>query len=158
MNPILMDSDIIFVIKNLLAEILEVDIITVPDFPGDLTDPPTVIVKGVHYLVKQKPEAFSPEMALESGEEPLSLEWKPWKTAGCSPPSPTNLPAAVANDEANAPRPPLRICKQLPMTMFPTLPFEFESSSTVDDEDSSPPPTLPCKSGLKRWFIMKEKR
>nr|GMC79780.1 replication factor A protein 1-like [Ipomoea batatas] len=33
--------------------------------------------------VKQKPEAFSPEMALESGEEPLSLEWKPWKTAGC---------------------------------------------------------------------------
>nr|GMC86455.1 replication factor A protein 1-like [Ipomoea batatas] len=33
--------------------------------------------------VKQKPEAFSPEMALESGEEPLSLEWKPWKTARC---------------------------------------------------------------------------
>nr|GMD43905.1 uncharacterized protein LOC109149920 [Ipomoea batatas] len=51
MNPIKMDSDIIFVIKNLLAEILEVDIITVPDFAGDLTDPPTVIVEGVHYLV-----------------------------------------------------------------------------------------------------------
>nr|GMD34400.1 hypothetical protein Iba_chr09cCG11700 [Ipomoea batatas] len=50
MNPILMDSDIIFVIKNLLAEILKVDIIMVPDFPGDLTDPPTVIVEGVHYL------------------------------------------------------------------------------------------------------------
>nr|GMC82347.1 replication protein A 70 kDa DNA-binding subunit B-like [Ipomoea batatas] len=33
--------------------------------------------------VKQKLEAFSPEMALESGEEPLSLEWKPWKTTGC---------------------------------------------------------------------------
>nr|GLL33455.1 DUF724 domain-containing protein 3 [Ipomoea trifida] len=37
--------------QNLLAEILEVDIITVPDFLGDLTDPPTVIVEGVHYLV-----------------------------------------------------------------------------------------------------------
>nr|GMD37775.1 pyruvate kinase, cytosolic isozyme [Ipomoea batatas] len=51
MNPIMMDSDIIFVIKNLLAVILEVDIITVLYFSGDLTDPPTVIVEGVHYLV-----------------------------------------------------------------------------------------------------------
>nr|GMC89182.1 DUF724 domain-containing protein 3 [Ipomoea batatas] len=201
------DNDGTFSVSG--AEILEVDIITVPDFPGDLTDPPTVIVECVHYLigefwvvgeisdiqrdwyfiacankvcgkklqeindqmywittselkgkyseegcmpneiegligktmkfmivtredqfkyrgnaaftvlgvqadeaisnsfkkreqgsvirklaeekefnenfgqVKQKPEAFSPEMALESGEEPLSLEWKPWKTARC---------------------------------------------------------------------------
>nr|GMD06438.1 Os05g0592450 [Ipomoea batatas]GME21794.1 Os05g0592450 [Ipomoea batatas] len=68
------------------------------------------------------------------------------------------MPAAVADDEANTPRPPLRICKQQPTTMFPALPLEFESSNTVDDEDSvSPPPTLPCESGLKRWFIMKEK-
>nr|GMD14776.1 mitochondrial import inner membrane translocase subunit TIM17-2-like [Ipomoea batatas] len=51
MNPIMMDSDMIFVIKILLVEILEVDIITVLHFPGDLTDPPTVIVEGVHYLV-----------------------------------------------------------------------------------------------------------
>nr|GMD60793.1 hypothetical protein Iba_chr12aCG14660 [Ipomoea batatas] len=30
---------------------LEVDIIRVPVFPGDLTDPPIVIVEGIHYLV-----------------------------------------------------------------------------------------------------------
>nr|GMD83472.1 uncharacterized protein LOC109180246 [Ipomoea batatas] len=52
-----MDYYIISVIKNLLTEMLEVDIITVPVFPGDLTDPPTVIVEGIHYLADSEDEA-----------------------------------------------------------------------------------------------------
>nr|GMC84482.1 replication protein A 70 kDa DNA-binding subunit B-like [Ipomoea batatas] len=44
------DNDGTFSVSG--AEILEVDIITVPDFAGDLTDPPTVIVECVHYLPK----------------------------------------------------------------------------------------------------------
>nr|GMC66925.1 14-3-3 protein [Ipomoea batatas]GME13365.1 14-3-3 protein [Ipomoea batatas]GME19794.1 14-3-3 protein [Ipomoea batatas] len=51
MNPIKMDSDPIFVIENLVAGGLEEDIVTAPDFSGDLADPPTVIVEGVHFLV-----------------------------------------------------------------------------------------------------------
>lgn len=51
MNPVQMNSDPVFVIKNLVAGGLEVDIVTVPDLPADLPDPPTVIVEGVDFLV-----------------------------------------------------------------------------------------------------------
>nr|GLL35974.1 hypothetical protein Itr_chr09CG17330 [Ipomoea trifida] len=57
---------------NLLVEILEVDIITVPDFPGDLTDPPTVIVEGVHYLVHvEKAKAAPSQLSSVNRNRPL---------------------------------------------------------------------------------------
>nr|GLL17082.1 uncharacterized protein LOC109184184 [Ipomoea trifida] len=56
-------------IKNLLAEILEVDIITVPVFHDDLTDPPTVIVEGVHYLRPKQSRALNDVAIKISAEE-----------------------------------------------------------------------------------------
>nr|GMD42296.1 uncharacterized protein LOC109184816 [Ipomoea batatas] len=50
MNPIKMDSDPIFVIKDFVVRGLEVDIVTTPHFPGDIADPPTTIVEGVNFL------------------------------------------------------------------------------------------------------------